>query len=551
MTHYIVSVISLLFDCEDYEAADDLVAGYVTAVLREKGYSVSIIEIEQYNENIGLSQIINLSPNIVIFTIPRTSNISEIINFSHYIKSNIEVSKIILTGWSHHSAPLNVEYILKNYSDIDIIINGEGEVTVKELVEIIRTNGSLYSCDGISFSDNGKIITTKARKQLENLNLLPFPARDTHKNHNFKTMWISSARGCLGNCSFCSVPATRPKHASIWRGRSPEDVVTELKYLHDKYKIKQFNFLDPTFEDPGVKGKNRIHRIAELIIDANLDITFLVHMRAENWSNEDENLLNTLFMAGLESVIVGIEAGNNSCLNLYNKRASLEDNIRFVKLINKFNINIDCGFIMFHPYSTMENIIDNATFLHDLGLADCTCPYSSRLDAFPNTALYDKIQKDNLVLKTINSHNSQGYSLYDYKYKDPVVKRLSDKMLYVNNFINNKKDVPYKQVMKLTTYLSRTKRLIARKYKDDIFVINCYSCIEKAINDMKNNMNHLNHSWFLNSIELVKNNVPNKDFNCVLKKHLNKIENEILPVQKIQMKYGLKLTRHLHSLAKF
>ncbi|AEY67362.1 radical SAM protein [Clostridium sp. BNL1100] len=541
MSKYQINVVSLLYDYEDYEAADDLVAGYIIAMLRKEGHSTSLNEISRGCEDEDLVKLMQNMPDVVVFTIPRTSNIPELVSFSRYVKSKKPECKIVLAGWSHHSAPMNTELIMEQCSDIDVIIRGEGENTVTELVDLFIKNENLSSCLGITYRDNGRIIANDDRP-LGSLDELPFPARDSQLLHNYSSMWISSARGCLGNCAFCAIPATRTKNDPVWRGRSPENVVEELKYLNNTYNIKQFNFLDPTFEDPGHKGKERIRKIAELILESDLDITFLAHMRAENWSEDDSELMELLYLAGLESVLVGVEAGNNSSLQLFNKRAKVENYFSFVDLTSKFNINIDCGFIMFHPYSTFEDLTANADFLKRIGLADTLCTYSSKLYLFPNTRIYQKLQEDNMLL-----NQGEGiYTLYDYKFLDERVKRLSDKMLTVNTVLSEKAFFHFKGITKLVTYISRMRRrLLKSSVLGHEYLSDNLSILEEAVRDMRKDIDDLNHTWFLKCIDWVKNDGSDNEFSEILKDHLLKIEEKIYKVQKIQLKYGMSIQRSL------
>jgi anaerobic magnesium-protoporphyrin IX monomethyl ester cyclase len=228
-------------------------------------------------------------------------------------------------------------------------------------------------------------------------------------------------------------------------------------------------------------------------------------------------------------------------LNLFNKRAKLENYYTFINLTNQFNFNIDCGFIMFHPYSTFKDLVANAEFLKSIGLADTLCTFSSKLYLFPGTQIYKKLEVDNLLENTENNY----YTLYDYKFIDEKVKILSDNMLKVNNILATKNFFHFKGITKLITYISRMRRKILKLGREYEVLLGDLLLIEQALNKMRTNINELNYQWFLECINWVQNDGTEAEYLQMLDFLLGKIEDEIYQVQKVQIKQGLKLQRIL------
>ncbi len=531
-----IAVVILVYG-ENYEVADDLVAGYITAMLRKNGYSVDIIEIDKDNENIGLEYLTSKEYKMVIFTIPTSSNIPELINFSNYVKSKNPLCNTVLTGWDHHSAPIDIDAVIRSSEAIDVIIRGEGEQTVVELAELLYKNKSLDNCEGITFRIGERIVSNNNRSPIACLDELPFPARDTHTRHSYESFRISSARGCLGNCTFCPVPAERVIGNSPWRGRTPENVVSELKELVNTFGIRHFMFIDPTFEDPGEKGKERIREISRLIIKENLNINFLVNMRAENWSDSDRELLELLYKAGLESVTVGIEAGNERTLRLFNKRAHIQDFFTFINLMKDFNIYLAYGFIMFHSYCEIQDLRDNSNFLKEAGIGHMMGAYLIKLKAFPRTQIFQKLQSDNLVKTTQNG----VYSLFDYKYIDPRVQRLAEKMSWVEQQLNVRPDIHFYNIQKFTTFVSRIRRKIEKS--DNQESMKHLLPIENAVEQMKNSLNELNHKWFSQCIDWAEQDGKDEEFDNIMNKHFADLKVEYDKVKSVQMRSGRGLIR--------
>lgn len=203
--------------------------------------------------------------------------------------------------------------LLEKYPHIDFAIQGEGEITFLELVEALDAKKNLSDVLGIVYRFGNKVVENKSRPLIDNLDMLPFPDRDQFEQHNGKFQYVrlSTSRGCLGHCGFCSSFAGRHQEGPRWRGRSPKNVVDEIEMLVKKYDFHTYDFVDSTFEDPGYKGKIRIEAIAREIINRNLDIFYNCCFRAENWSEKDNDLLRLLVDSGLEKVNIGF--GKRKC----------------------------------------------------------------------------------------------------------------------------------------------------------------------------------------------------------------------------------------------
>jgi anaerobic magnesium-protoporphyrin IX monomethyl ester cyclase len=244
-------------------------------------------------------------------------------------------------------------------------------------------------------------------------------------------------------------------------------VLEELEGLVKRYNYRTYDFIDSTFEDPdgGRIGKGRIRKIAEGILERNLNIYYNCCMRAENWSDDpaDNELMDLLFRSGLEKVNVGIESGTNEELRLWDKLASVEDNIRIIRMLREHGIYLAMGFIQFHPYSTVETLRENALFLknhngHNLRRL------TERLEIYPGTVIVSKLEKDGLL------HEDYFTSLhhFGYSFKDERVALLARHFasLYNNeDFHQNGVITEQSSVYKfetfnvvLETYMSRTRR---------------------------------------------------------------------------------------------
>lgn len=403
-------------------STEHLGVAYLSSYLQEKGYTdVSIKEVFGIADTKNLEDVLKEKYDMVGFSTTCVA-MREIINVSNAVKEKYPYTHITMGG---HMATFWGQKILENYSCVDSVIRGEGEITCYELVKALENNEDFEKIEGLTYKKNDKIFANPDRLLIKNLDILPFPVRDQFELHNnrFQYLRICSSRGCLGKCGFCSSYVGRTQKDFCWRGRSPKNVVDEIETLVKKYNFHTYDFVDSTFEDPGEFGKQRIAQIAHELINRDLNIFYNCCFRAEDWYDSDRELLRLLVDSGLEKVNIGFESGNDRGLKLLHKRARSKDNQRVIKLLADFpEVYITFGFIMFHPDSILEDLKDNADFLYGTGIGQVIRHYFWKLEVYPVTAIEERLKKTG----RITSEYDICDGMYAYEFLDPRVSKISD-----------------------------------------------------------------------------------------------------------------------------
>ena len=270
------------------------------------------------------------------------------------------------------------EEVLTTAPQIDFVVRGEGEQTLIELLDSIRTGSKLTAVSGLSFrSKSGLIMRNPERRAVADLDTLPFPARDVLKRlvaaGRRPLLTMTSSRGCFGRCTFCNAQSFfRQGAGKAWRGRSAQLVVDELEELltahPDGATEPVVHFYDDEFIGPGSVGRNRAREIAEEIMRRRIKTKFYIFTRADNLVYDGGELLRLLKDAGLVRVFVGIESGIETELRLFRKGTTTEQNVSALRLLREVGVSMPAsGFIMFHPYSSFETLRHNALFLREIG----------------------------------------------------------------------------------------------------------------------------------------------------------------------------------------
>ena len=473
-------------------STEHLGVAYIAAVLRKEGYYVEIFEInEKIIDDVEKYKSLFTSAFEIVGFTTTCITLKDVNRLAHKVRQYSPASCIVYGG---HMATFTRQALFDSVPYVDVSILGEGEYTFLELVRCMEKHGDLHSVKGIIFKEKGRVYENEERELIEDLDELPFPVRDEFEQHGGQYIRLSTSRGCLGSCGFCSNFVGRRQKGKRWRGRSPQNVVDEIEMLVRKYKFKTFDFVDSTFEDPGQFGKRRIEEIAEKIIERKLNIFYNCCFRAENWSIEDRSLLGLLVESGLEKVNIGFEAGNDRGLEILNKRARVVDNNRVISLLREFpQIYLTFGFIMLHPYSTKEDLYDNAAFLHNTGFGQVIRHYFWRLEVYPDTLLEKRLQEDGLIDKEYNI--CDGMYMYHFANKEvSVFENIFKEMLTLKSIW----DFEIFDILVHTFIIRLQKRYFDDPVKERIDDFSSF------VTKIRNNMQDYNYQFFLDLLDNVE-----------------------------------------------
>ncbi len=412
-----------------YNSNEHLGIGSIASVLRKSGYSVKVLYIHESEVDEYITgEILSNNPKIIGFN-TYAITILKVTNIATLIKSKDSSVKIFLGG---PTATFEDREILSKCEAVDFIIRGEGEFTVVEAVDAVFKNLSFDNIKGLSYKAKDNIIVNPNRKSIDDLDALPWPDRDFCEGKKPDYLIIETARGCLGRCSFCSAANKSLYGGKVWRGRSVKNVIDEIEHLVKTYDVRAFNIIDASFEDPGMKGKKRIESFAKEIIDRNLEITYMAHFRSENIKEKDNYLLDLLIQSGLERVSLGLESGYSLGLKVFNKRATVEDNEEIVKILRNKHLALVSGFIMFQPYSSIEELRENTNFLRKTGFACRFENFEQHIEIYPGTPLKETMIKDGLI----TDKHDFTYRNYEYEYVDGRILPLARSMGNIANEYN-------------------------------------------------------------------------------------------------------------------
>ena len=283
---------------------------------------------------------------------------------------------------------------LLSHPQVDIIVRGEGELTMKELVK----KGSPEGVLGMSYKKGKRIIHNPDRPPIEDLDSLPFPARHLRR-HKYKDRTNSNrrefdvltmSRGCWGRCNFCCEPYMSK---SRMRFRSPENTIKELFEIitfHDGNPLRIF-VTDPHFMgDP-----KRIDHLCDLLQKHELDVVFSVMTRVDSITRHPE-LIQKMCNNGILDYELGFESPNQKDLNYVKKGITPDMQRKAVKILRDNGAFLSGTFVIGLPGQSEEEIKQFPVYAKEIGLMSCAFGI---VTPFPRTEFFGTLEKDGLIIE--------------------------------------------------------------------------------------------------------------------------------------------------------
>jgi radical SAM superfamily enzyme YgiQ (UPF0313 family) len=299
-----------------------------------------------------------------------------------------EAGCLVVMGGPH---PCYIDEQLLASPWVDVIVHGEGEATMLELVQALAGgNREWEGIAGLSLRRDGRVVRTPARPFFKDLDSLPLPARhllnmDLYRRTRFGERPITpvvTSRGCPTNCHFCSSSSF---FGTRWRARSPEAVGEELAELNKRYGFGAIAFVDDNF----TLSPQRVVAIAEEIIKRGLDLWWWNFSRPETIARNEE-MLKVMRRAGAKTVYIGVESASPGTLNTLGKKMDLDTVVRAVELLKKHGFEIFASYILGSPEDTAQSIHETIRFAKRL---DTNIAQFSILTPYPGTTLYDELKE--------------------------------------------------------------------------------------------------------------------------------------------------------------
>lgn len=374
--------------------------GYIASLLRQIGVSPVLVDYpaEKKQWSHFEEDLKRIQPDFLVMSITTPTIKDDMKAFSMAKALNPEIFTIAKGA---HFSTCNREDLQETiYDAMDVAIVGEAETIINNLIQAKRNGPDLSSVRGIIWRNLcNEIAQTYPEPFREDLDKIPFPARDLMKNHLYvrpdtgePQATIQTSRGCPSQCIFCLSPLISGMKL---RERSVGNIVAELEECVNTYNIRNFFFRADTF----TMNKKSVIALCQEIINRGLDIAWVANSRV---NTIDEERLAWMKKAGCWLVAFGIESGNDEIQRKIKKGTTRAQAHEAVKLCKKLGIKTYGFYLIGFPWETKEMIMDTLQLAKEL-----QCNFSEIHIAVPyeGTEFY-KIAGDlGILTETAVGHN--------------------------------------------------------------------------------------------------------------------------------------------------
>lgn len=373
---------------------------YAAAVMREAGYEVSLFDTALIDSPELIMPVIKKDkPDYLVIYDDGFNYLTKmcLTNMREAAFRIAEIAKkngITVIESSSDAADHYDKYLDRN---VDFVVIGEGELTLKELInKLYKNENDFESIDGLAFRKDGKTTRTSPRQILKELDTLPMPAWDLININDYKDIWlpnkkyfslnIATTRGCPFKCNWCA----KPIYGNRYNVRSPKNVVDEIIFLQKNFGVNHFWMCDDIF---GLKP-GWVQEFSDIVEQCGLNFKYKIQSRVDLLLQEDT--IEALAQSGAETVWVGAESGSQKILDAMDKGTTVEEIQKATELLKKNKIHV-AFFLQFgYPGETKEDIIKTIDMVLKLMPDEIGISVSYPL---PGTKFYENV-KDQLKQKS-------------------------------------------------------------------------------------------------------------------------------------------------------
>jgi anaerobic magnesium-protoporphyrin IX monomethyl ester cyclase len=441
---------------------------YSASLLEENGIEVDLIDAPALGLSSSriISKISEKSPDLIVIDTTGVSSDHDL-GLASSVRETTDAPIAFSTSYPN----LIYENALRN--GVDYVIKGEIEYTILELSQKIPRVDEIK---GIIYRKNGKIIHNPDRPFIQNLDDLPFPAYHllpmnkyfygSFRKRPFTT--FLSSRGCPYRCIYCAYPIG---FGSSWRGRSAQNVLAELKLLHEKFNVKSILFRDQVF----TFDMKRAEEICDGVIKEGLDLEWKCETRVDCLS---KSLMKKMGKAGCTSIHMGIETGDQERMKNFAKVGLTKEMVKKTfKQIKSLGIGTVAFFIIGLPGETKETIQKSIDFAREL---NSNTVYFTPAVPYPGTQLYEMADKKGWILtKDWKEYNARNVVMRTDDLSADEIKQAVD---FANNVFSKK--------------FSGTMKTMFSKRGISLFISNPKNAIKVFLRDLekRTHFNRFNRS---------------------------------------------------------
>jgi len=357
---------------------------YIAATLQRAGHAVTLLDCTFLEREDALTKAMTVRAEVVGLYCMVTM-LEDSLWFARHLRGQ---TRLLIAG-----GPLPTCDPLAFLEQFDVVVRGEAEQTVIDLLEAFQQGADLDTVAGLAYrhrsgnSEETTVAHTKDRPLVKDLDHIPFPARQllpnaqyiqfTKKKYGYSITTVMSTRGCPFRCEFCS----NVVFGGSYRERSPANVVDEIEEALS-LGYDRISFADDVF----TMKKERVVSVCEEILRRGLRFKWECLGRVDSL---DAPTARKMKQAGCTRIYFGIESADENILQLMNKQITIEEAQEAVGIARHAGLEVGAFFILFYPGDTGDSVLRTLRFSTSLPLdyLGLSMPYP-----LPGTRLFERVK---------------------------------------------------------------------------------------------------------------------------------------------------------------
>jgi radical SAM superfamily enzyme YgiQ (UPF0313 family) len=277
--------------------------------------------------------------------------ITDAVRASRAVKRHYPDLPVVWGGW--HPSMFGLECL--DEASVDVTVQGQGEVTFREIVTRLQRGDSLEGCLGCAYRAADGRLTVNPPRPLHDVNEFrahDYALIDVPRYYELKgkpQLDYIASQGCRFRCAFCADPFVYRRR---WVGLEPARMGAEIEHWWQRHRFTDLNFQDETF----FTSTERAVAIAEELIRRELPITWAATMRADQCARMSDEALLVCKRSGLRRVLVGVESGSAEMLERIKKDITVEQVLETAERCRALGIRVQFPFIVGFPDESDESV---------------------------------------------------------------------------------------------------------------------------------------------------------------------------------------------------
>lgn len=316
-------------------------------------------------------------------------DINRMVEYARNIKPEI---KIIVGGGIMTADP---EVAMKAMPKVDWGIIGEGEISVSQLLQALADGTDISMIDGLIYRTSNGFIITHPRKEINDLDSLPFPDYEgfayeeylrsnpdlSDEGKKYSQVSVIGGRSCKYNCTFCFHPS-----GSTYRQRSLDSIFSEIDYLVARYNISYIALREELFATDNKRVADFCKRIKKY------DFDWSIQLRIDSVNIE---LVNILRGTRCRYVFVGVESADDTVLRSMRKGITRKQIEKALDLLRDAGLHSRSGVILGDTVETYSTAMATVNWFQ--ANLEKYRMFVDMIIAFPGSILYKRACKTKII----------------------------------------------------------------------------------------------------------------------------------------------------------